>query len=183
MASAGSSTTCVRRWEDRPMMREPDAGRSSWGSPAGCASARSTRGGGGARVPRVGRWRDHSFIFLGYRGYDLASEAGELVLRAVDGSGLGVLGRLHRSSIVSTSFARLPAQVRAVARAPSSLVLTKANSRSTVHRPAYLDYIGVKRFDASGKVCGERRFVGLYTSSAETSTRVRCRSCATRSSA
>ena len=28
--------------------------------------------------------------------------------------------------------------------------LTKANSRATVHRPAYLDYVGVKRFDADG---------------------------------
>ena len=45
-------------------------------------------------------------------------------------------------------------------------MLTKANARATVHRPGYLDYIGVKRFDAAGKVVGERRFVGLYTSSA-----------------
>jgi glutamate dehydrogenase len=45
-------------------------------------------------------------------------------------------------------------------------VLTKANARATVHRPGYLDYIGVKRFDAAGKVVGERRFVGLYTSTA-----------------
>ena len=46
------------------------------------------------------------------------------------------------------------------------LVLTKANSRATVHRPAYLDYVGVKRFDEAGEVVGERRFLGLYTSSA-----------------
>jgi glutamate dehydrogenase len=45
------------------------------------------------------------------------------------------------------------------------LVLTKANSRATVHRPGYLDYVGVKRFDSTGNVVGERRFVGLYTSS------------------
>ena len=42
----------------------------------------------------------------------------------------------------------------------------KANSRSTVHRPAYLDYVGVKSFDAEGRVVGERRFLGLYTASA-----------------
>ena len=29
------------------------------------------------------------------------------------------------------------------------LVLTKANARSTVHRPTYLDYVGVKRYDAA----------------------------------
>ncbi|HEY3178122.1 MAG TPA: NAD-glutamate dehydrogenase, partial [Casimicrobiaceae bacterium] len=35
-----------------------------------------------------------------------------------------------------------------------------------VHRPGYLDYIGIKRFDAAGNVCGEHRFLGLYTSMA-----------------
>ena len=45
-------------------------------------------------------------------------------------------------------------------------MLTKGNARSTVHRSAYLDYVGVKQFDEQGEVCGERRFVGLYTSEA-----------------
>ena len=105
-----------------------------------------------------------NFVFLGYREYDLVREAGEDHLRAVDGSGLGVLR--HRSAIVSGSFARLPADVRAMARTRQPLILTKANSRSTVHRPLYLDYIGVKRFVA-GEVRGERRFLGLYTTAAE----------------
>jgi glutamate dehydrogenase len=56
--------------------------------------------------------------------------------------------------------------VRAKAREPHLLVLTKANSRSTVHRSGYLDYIGVKSFDAGGKVVGERRFLGLFTAAA-----------------
>ncbi len=46
------------------------------------------------------------------------------------------------------------------------LVLTKANARSTVHRPTHLDYIGIKRYDAGGKVVGEHRFIGLYASGA-----------------
>jgi glutamate dehydrogenase len=107
---------------------------------------------------------DGNFIFLGYAEYDLVREAGEDRLRAVDGSGLGVLR--HRSATVSRSFGRLPADVRAMARTPQPLILTKANSRSTVHRPLYLDYIGVKRFVA-GEVRGERRFLGLYTTAAE----------------
>ena len=105
-----------------------------------------------------------NFIFLGYREYDLVRDVGGDFLRAVDGSGLGVLR--HRSAIPSMSSARLPADVRSMARAPQPLILTKANSRSTVHRPRYLDYIGVKRFEA-GEVCGERRFLGLYATAAE----------------
>ena len=46
------------------------------------------------------------------------------------------------------------------------LVVTKANTRSTVHRPGYTDYVGVKRYDARGEVIGEHRFLGLFTSTA-----------------
>ena len=56
--------------------------------------------------------------------------------------------------------------MRRLARAKSLLTLTKANSRATVHRPAYLDYVGVKRFDAAGEVTSERRFLGLFTHTA-----------------
>ena len=38
---------------------------------------------------------------------------------------------------------------------PYLLNLTKANSRSTVHRPAFFDYVGVKRFDSEGRVIGD----------------------------
>ena len=107
---------------------------------------------------------DGNFIFIGYREYDLVREAGEDYLRAVDGSGLGVLR--HVSAIASTSFASLPKEVRAMARTPQPLILTKANSRSTVHRSQYLDYIGVKRFEV-GEVRGERRFLGLFTTAAD----------------
>ena len=108
---------------------------------------------------------DHHFTFLGYRDYELGYANGEDHLKIVPRSGLGVL-REPKLGGVSRSFGELPPQLRALAREPKLLVLTKANARSTVHRPGYLDYIGVKRFDANGKVVGERRFVGLYTSSA-----------------
>ena len=87
------------------------------------------------------------------------------MLRAVPDSGLGILRETDERPI-SSSFAQLPPEVRRLAREKNLLNLTKANSRATVHRPAYLDYIGVKRFDATGEVVGERRFLGLYTHTA-----------------
>ena len=36
--------------------------------------------------------------------------------------------------------------------------------KSVVHRRAYMDYVGVKRFDAEGRVMGELGIVGLFTS-------------------
>ncbi|MEO3786563.1 NAD-glutamate dehydrogenase [Actinocorallia sp. B10E7] len=100
---------------------------------------------------------DGHFIFLGYRDYDLTEDGS--ALRPVPGSGLGVLRAEKKES---GSFAAMPPEVRAKAREPRMLVLTKANSRATVHRPHYLDYIGVKRF-SGGRVVGERRFLGLFT--------------------
>jgi len=108
------------------------------------------------------RWlAEGHFTFLGFREYDLVTEDGEDLLRARSGSGLGVL---RSDQPVSLSFGSLNPEVRAKAREPQLLILTKANSRATVHRPAYLDYIGVKRFGPNGDVVGERRFLGLFTS-------------------
>ncbi|WP_326765889.1 NAD-glutamate dehydrogenase [Streptomyces sp. NBC_01591] len=117
------------------------------------------------------RWlaADH-FTFLGYREYELKDTDS---LAAVPGTGLGILRSDPHHSVdeahpVSPSFDRLPADARAKARERKLLVLTKANSRSTVHRPSYLDYVGVKKFDADGNVIGERRFLGLFSSAAYT---------------
>lgn len=126
------------------------------------------------------RWlSDDHFTFLGYREYELACApcddgTEEDVLTAVPGTGLGILRSdpAHRESDaghpVSPSFNRLPADARAKAREHKLLILTKANSRATVHRPSYLDYVGVKKFDKAGNVIGERRFLGLFSSAAYT---------------
>jgi glutamate dehydrogenase len=108
---------------------------------------------------------DHNFTFLGYRDYELVTEEGELRLRAVPDSGLGIL-RQAGGEATSRAFNKLPPEVRKLALEPHILNLTKANSRATVHRPSYLDYVGVKQFDADGNVVGERRFLGLYTHTA-----------------
>ncbi|MEV6654594.1 NAD-glutamate dehydrogenase [Streptomyces sp. NPDC051219] len=118
------------------------------------------------------RWlADDHFTFLGYREYQLTDDDS---LAAVAGTGLGILrSDPHHSGSddghpVSPSFNRLPADARAKAREHKLLILTKANSRSTVHRPSYLDYVGVKKFDDNGNVIGERRFLGLFSSAAYT---------------
>ncbi|MCA1687735.1 MAG: NAD-glutamate dehydrogenase, partial [Actinobacteria bacterium] len=111
---------------------------------------------------------DDNFTFLGYREYDLLTEDGEDVLKNVPGTGLGIL-RETSPKPISQSFAKLPPEVRRLAHATHLLNLTKANSRSIVHRPSYMDYVGVKKFDSSGEVTGERRFLGLYTFTAYSS--------------
>jgi glutamate dehydrogenase len=107
------------------------------------------------------RWlADGHFTFLGYREYRLElTDEGE-TLRALPGAALGIL---RDDKVGSESFSVLPAEVRAKAREKQLLIITKANSRATVHRATYLDYIGVKLFSADGEVIGERRFLGLFT--------------------
>jgi len=105
------------------------------------------------------------FTFLGYRRHDLVTVDGQDALKIVPDSSLGIL-REKAGKDVATSFAALPSEIRAYARRPELLVITKSTSRSTVHRPGYLDYIAVKRFDAAGNVVGEDRFLGLFTSTA-----------------
>jgi glutamate dehydrogenase len=110
------------------------------------------------------RWLiDEHFTFLGYREYELQEHDGEEVLITKPGTGLGLLRGDHAES---AAFSKLPPEVRAKARERQLLILTKANSRSTVHRPAYLDYIGIKTFDEQGNVNGERRILGLFTTTA-----------------
>ena len=122
--------------------------------------------GAGAPAETVAllRWlADNHFTFLGYREYDLVDGPDGMALLALPGTGLGIL---RHDKHGSTSFAALPPEVRARARDRQRLILTKANSRSTVHRPTYLDYIAVKRVNDVGEVVGEHRFLGLFTHAA-----------------
>jgi len=109
-------------------------------------------------------WLDQNhFTFTGYRAYDLVQKKGEDHLKRIPDSGLGIL-RDHKLARVSRSFAHVPPPLRAMARQPTLLTITKSTAFSTVHRPVHLDYIGVKRYDSEGKVIGEWRFLGLYSS-------------------
>ena len=106
---------------------------------------------------------DDHFTFLGYREYTMVTEDDEDILRAIPGTGLGLL---RYDQPHSGSFGRLSAEGRIKARESRLLILTKANARATVHRSTHLDYVGIKVFNASGEVTGEKRFLGLFTARA-----------------
>ncbi|ROO62167.1 glutamate dehydrogenase [Micromonospora sp. Llam0] len=111
------------------------------------------------------RWlADDHFTFLGYREYRLVDSGdGDKALVAVLGSGLGILRQDQTRPRPLTS---MTPQAAAKALEQRLLIITKANSRATVHRAAYLDYVGVKVFDPAGAVVGERRFLGLFSTAA-----------------
>ncbi|WP_200917726.1 NAD-glutamate dehydrogenase [Jeongeupia sp. HS-3] len=110
--------------------------------------------------------RDDHFIFLGCRDYRINEEHGDGNMWITPGSGLGML-RDDGVGGPSRTWASLTPELRQIAYRPDTLlILTKADTRSVVHRPVYLDMICLKQIDAGGKVVGELRILGLYTASA-----------------
>ena len=126
------------------------------------ATRRRCRPTRSSRARRCCAWLgDDHFTFLGYREYRLE--------RASTGTTCCAPCPAPASaSCAPTRTCRRARQAAAAGRARRRarrhlLVLAKANSRATVHRPVYLDYVGVKKFDADGEVVGERRFLGLFS--------------------
>ncbi|KTC65095.1 NAD-glutamate dehydrogenase (plasmid) [Legionella adelaidensis] len=108
---------------------------------------------------------DHHFTFLGIRDYELVQKGKETILQAVPETGFGVL-RQNLSKSNARSITAMTPEARELTLSPRILVMSKTNTLATVHRDAYTDYIGVKRFNDKGEVIGERRIIGLYTSAA-----------------
>ena len=146
----------VRDWpEMRAKMLEAAATLSP--GPAGADAAISNE------TDELLRWMaDDHFTFLGYREYKLKNKGDRLFLSPLKGSGLGVLSSDERGG----REIELSKEMRRHTRSKDWLIITKANSRSTVHRHSYLDYVGVKTFDKNGTATGEKRFIGLFTSAA-----------------
>ncbi|MCC4264249.1 NAD-glutamate dehydrogenase [Oceanimonas baumannii] len=110
------------------------------------------------------RWvADHNFTLMGYRRYHISAIEGDYELVPDHDTSLGLMRNIQHSDGLRLSTLTPTAQQEALSK--NILVLTKTNHKSRVHRPAYIDYIGVKRFDKKGNVIGEDRFIGLYASS------------------
>ena len=112
------------------------------------------------------RWlMDDNFTFLGVRNYICTEDGGApAVLFA---AALGIL-RGREGDVFAADGGRLALTPRALEalRDPKTLILTKTNSRSRVHRRTTMDYVVVKRYGPDGKLTGGLQIVGLFTSTA-----------------
>ncbi|WP_031432259.1 NAD-glutamate dehydrogenase [Methylomarinum vadi] len=108
---------------------------------------------------------DDHFVFLGYREYELVRQQDKMGFVPIADSGLGIL-RDSIAKIPETAQTLMTVDAFTGIDNADPLLLTKATSRSTVHRPVFMDYIGIKQYDADGRLNGEKRFLGLYSSSA-----------------
>lgn len=126
---------------------------------------------------------DDNFIFLGFREYRIegvenlddkekvaATGLSEDAVATIDlisvaNSGLGLLNGVTKDT-PSRSFAQLPDSLKALTTMPRVVLLSKSSQQSPIHRPVYMDFLGIHKYDESGHLIGEYRFIGLLTSQA-----------------
>ncbi|MBL1415945.1 MAG: NAD-glutamate dehydrogenase [Moritella sp.] len=106
---------------------------------------------------------DHNFTLLGYRHYDIEPVKGDYVITPDCDSSLGIM----KNSVNNQGYglSNLAADAKSEVLSQNTLILTKSDAKSRVHRPANIDYVGIKLFDENNNVIGEERFIGLYASS------------------
>jgi glutamate dehydrogenase len=107
------------------------------------------------------------FIFLGHRRYryiEAADQPGGIRYEVMPGSALGILRR-DEVRLFEAGLGGGEAMAR-FARGPQTLLIVKTDRESLVHRRGAMDCVIVKTLDADGRATGERRFAGLFTSTA-----------------
>jgi glutamate dehydrogenase len=111
------------------------------------------------------RWlADDHFTFLGMMEFKLAAD--RRTLTPVSGSGLGLL-REDNTTGASLLIDRTSDPTTLLPGSPP-LIVAKSSVITRVHRRAPMDDIGLKTYSADGKITGELRILGLFTSSAYT---------------
>jgi glutamate dehydrogenase len=112
------------------------------------------------------RWLEaNHFTFLGHRRYRYLEDPhqpGGLRYEIVPGSALGILRR-DETRLFDEGVGGGEAMGR-FARGPGKLMIVKTDRRALVHRSGVMDCVIVKTHDTDGRVTGEHRFAGLFTS-------------------
>src|SRR5712691_6161262 len=114
------------------------------------------------------RWLEaNHFTFLGHRRYrylDDPAQPGGLRYELIPGSALGILRR-DEVRLFESGLGSGEAMAR-FARGPQNILIVKTDRPALVHRIGPMDCVIVKTYDADGRMTGERRLVGLFTSAA-----------------
>src|SRR6202012_824399 len=111
------------------------------------------------------------FVFLGARVYEYprmkTGDSAAEEPRAQAKAGWGVRRDPNRTVLRRANEpAILLGKVKDRLLTDPALTVAKSNVRSKVHRRGYMDYVGIKRYDAEDRPGGEVRFVGLFTAEA-----------------
>ena len=117
----------------------------------------------GVEVQEFLSWlMSNNFTFLGYEELRVKTIDGEKQITRPTETQLGLLRPMHQGELGQLELE--PFIERDFFEQTEWLSFSKASVRSSVHRPAYPDFITVRCFDDNGKIICEARIVGLYTS-------------------
>ena len=100
---------------------------------------------------------DSNFTFLGYREYSIENDAKAFKYLPQFDSDLGVLRT--NSSVDFVDDDRTHEILK-----NNLLVFAKSSTRSRIYRPAYPELVIINKYDEKGRVIGDHRFLGLFTS-------------------
>lgn len=106
-----------------------------------------------------------NFIFLGAKEFDIKkNKKGECCLEEVKDSGFGIFRSEDdefRPEVLNSSFEEVGDSVQN----PYVIEILKSRYRSRIHRIANAERIRIQKISPEGKIIGEFRLVGLFTSS------------------
>ena len=165
-AIAARMTNVVAATDDfQPMLREVESAVEAMRDHASRFPGRAAEF---HEIAEFLRWlRDGHFVLLGYRAYGMGDSDEGPALAVQRGSGLGILRNEASSAWAHpVPLSTIPDDLRRRVMQGPGLVISKTNAESPVHRRARMDYVGLKMLDDEGRVIGERRFLGLFTSRA-----------------
>lgn len=107
---------------------------------------------------------DNKFIFLGGIEFDIEVENDVYSYKEVKNSRLGVYKSPHKitkPNILNSS----SREIKNIIENPYMVEILKSSYKSKIHRYSDAERIRIQKFDNNGKVIGEYRFLGLFSSS------------------
>ncbi|MEJ2227696.1 MAG: NAD-glutamate dehydrogenase [Alphaproteobacteria bacterium] len=111
--------------------------------------------------------RDDNMLLLGVRHYNFIMAEGKPDLEPRPETGLGLLRDSRRTVLRPCgSTDAMSKEAAKFFTGPATILITKGNFLSPVQRRVPVDSIGVKLYDAEGKLTGELRIVGLFAAAA-----------------
>ncbi len=106
---------------------------------------------------------DNHFTFLAYDEFSIEQDENTALVKRDVKQDLGLF-RLRKASRSKVKLEEMTTDIQEFITQPKLISFIKSGNRSRVHRPAYPNYVVVKRYDDKGNVIGGIRFLGLYTS-------------------
>ncbi len=103
-----------------------------------------------------------NFTFLGFEELKVIEKSNKKQIVRSPDSLLGLLRPVHQGNLGQLQLE--PYIEKDFFKHHEKLSFSKAAVRSSVHRPAYPDFISIRQFDENGQVISESRLVGLCTS-------------------